>query len=144
MNGEERSVTSEATIRAGDDALPISLFDLPQSLSSSSWRSSSGGSNSSGSFERATLGMSLHREAIAAHQDLLAAILQNQLDALLDSPPTVERVLYLDFNACFQPNTGELFGGDLDAAMLTSAGLLELTSTIRIGPPAGYLNCYRE
>ena len=144
LNGEERRITSEATIRAGDDALPISLFDLPQSLSSSSWRSSSGSSNSPGGFARATLGTSLHRDAIAAHQDLLTAILQKQLDALLDSPPTVERVLYLDFNACFEPNTGELFGGDLDAAALTSAGLLELTSTIRIGPPAGYLNCYRE
>lgn len=144
LNGEERSVTSEATIRTGDDALPISLFDLPHSLSSSSWNSRSGGSNGSGSFERATLGLSLLREAIAAHQDLLAAILQKQLDALLESPPTVERVLYLEFNACFQPNTGELFGGDLDAAALTSAGLLELMSAIRIGPPAGYLNCYRE
>ena len=141
LNDTERQITNDKTITAGEEALPLSVLELYSSNSSYRWRSSSGSSNAN---RRTTLGLSLSREGIRTHHDLLLTVLQAHLDDLLESPPTVERVLYLDFSACFDPDTGQLFGGEIDAAAITSAGQLELQSTTDIGRASPYARCHPE
>ena len=138
LNDAERQVASDKTITAGEEALPLSILELPASDFASSWSGSSGGSNSN---RLTTLGLSLSREATRAHQDLLIAFLQTHLNDLLESPPIIERVFYFDLSACFDPDTGQLFGGEINAAALTSAGQLEIQSTIKIGPASPFARC---
>ena len=135
LNGDERRVSSDTTITAGEEALPLSLFEL----SGPSWVGSSGGSGA----QVTMLWLSLSQTEIEDYQDLLLTILQTQLDGLLEAPPTVERVLYFDLNACFEPDTGQLFSGEIEAAALTSAGQLELETTVKIGPASAYVSCDR-
>lgn len=141
LNDTERQITNDKTITAGDEALPLSVLELHSSDSYYRWRSSSGSSNAN---RRTTLGLSLGREGIRTHHDLLLTVLQAHLDDLLESPPTVERVLYLDFSACFDLDTGQLFGGEIAAAAITSAGQLELHSTTDIGRSSPYARCHPE
>lgn len=138
LNDAERQAANDKTITAGEAALPLSVLELRSSDSTYSWSSSSGSSNTN---RLTTLGLSLSREATRVHQDLLIAHLQAHLDDLLESPPTVERVFYFDLSACFNPDTGQLFGGEIAAAALTSAGQLEIESTIKVGPVSPYASC---
>lgn len=138
LSNAERQVASDKTITTGEEALPLSILELPASDFASSWSSSSGSSNTN---RLTTLGLSLSRAAIRIHQELLIAHLQAHLDDLLESPPTVERVFYFDLSACFNPDTGQLFGGEIVVAALTSAGQLEIESTIKIGPASPYASC---
>ena len=139
LNDAERQVANDKTVTAADQALPLAVLELHSSNSAYSWRGSSGSSNTN---RRTTLGLSLSREAVRAHRDLLITALQAQLDDLLEAPPTVERVLYFDLSACFDPDTGQLFEGEIAAAALTSAGQLELQSAIKVGPASPYASCH--
>ena len=139
LNDAERQVANDKTITAADQALPLVVLELHSSNSAYSWRGSSGSSNTN---RRTTLGLSLSREAVGAHQDLLITALQAHLADLLESPPIVERVLYFDLSACFDPDTGQLIEGEIAAAALTSAGQLELQSTIKVGPASPYASCH--
>ena len=139
LNDTERQAANDKTITAADQALPLVVLELHSSNSAYSWRGSSGGSDTT---RRTTLGLSLSREAVRTHRDLLITALQAQLDDLLEAPPTIERVLYFDLSACFNPDTGQLFEGEIAAAALTSAGQLELQSAIKVGPASPYASCY--
>lgn len=139
LNDAERQVANDKTVTAADQALPLAVLELHSSNSAYSWRGSSGGSNTN---RRTTLGLSLSREAVRAHRDLLITALQAQLDDLLEAPPIIERVLYFDLSACFDPDTGQLIEGEIDAAALTSAGQLELQSAIKVGPASPYASCH--
>ena len=139
LNDAERQVANDKTVTAADQALPLVVLELYSSNSGYSWRGSSGSSNTN---RRTTLGLSLSREAVDTHQDLLVTALQTHLDDLLEAPPTIGRVLYFDLSACFDPDTGELIEGEIAAAALTSAGQLELQSAIKVGPASPYASCH--